>query len=119
VSVSLISRRHASSPAAADVPLDPVGEEQEPCPVAVLQRGEDEQGGDLRRHLRFDCRASPASCDALRSTAISAVNSRSSANTSQRLAHPGGHVPVDRADLVSGWYGRTSENAIPRPLNTE
>jgi hypothetical protein len=68
----------------------------------------------------FDCRASPASCDALRSTAISAVNSRSSANTFTN-GSPIRAVTFQSIERISspGWYGRTSENAIPRPLNTE
>ena len=68
----------------------------------------------------FPCGDNPAPCDALRSTAMSAVSSRSSTNTLTN-GSPMRAVTFQSMARISspGWYGRTSLNAMPRPLKTE
>ena len=90
------------APARRDVPLDPVGEEQEPGAVAVLQGGEDQEGGDLRRDLRLRLGREPR---VLRGAAVHRDQRGQLAllreHLDERLSHARGDVPVDRADLVA------------------
>ena len=88
------ARRHES--------LDPIGEEEQSGPVAVLQRAEDEQRGDLRGHFRLRLRREPGR---LRGAAVDRDERGQLAlldeDLHERLADACRHVPVDGADLVA------------------
>src|SRR5207237_5664810 len=91
-------RRHES--------LDPIGEEEEPGPVAVLQRAEDEKGGDLGGNLRLGLHREARR---LRGAAVHRDERGQltllDEDLDERLADARRDVPVDGADLVSrlGW----------------
>src|SRR5207253_2417563 len=103
-----------------DVALDLVGKQQEPGAVAIFQRGKDQQRGDLGRNLRLRLRREPR---VLRSRAVDGDQRRQLALPVKTLTNgsPIRAVTFQSIDRISspGWYGRTSEKAIPRPLNTE
>ncbi len=110
--------QHVKTPfAGRHVFLDLVGKQNQPHLVVVADGGKRQHRGQLSRHLALGLldraeKAGPAQVDQQHQRQLAFLG----VHLYERLIHPGGHVPVDRSNLVAGRVLAHLLEVQPLPL---